>query len=159
MKMPTQQAIARRRELSYLIGRFVTDHLVRTHRLFDGDLVAAIVLATIAQHNVQRYYDEVARKSERGLDHLVEAGDHLPHMRHCNALSVSAATGIPRETVRRKVRWLEGKGWITVGERGQLEISRTVGAQFAGFDESMIERFEACARQVVGILDAPVKAG
>ena len=152
--MATRASTQRRRELSYLIGRFVTDHLVRANQLFEGDLTAAIVLATIAQHNVQRFYDEVARHSEPGLDRLVEAGDHLPHLRHCNALSVSAATGIPRETVRRKVKWLQQKGWITVGERGQLEISRTVSEQFAGFDASMIDRFEACARQVIGILDA-----
>lgn len=157
--MATPASTQRRRELSYLIGRFVTDHLVRANQLFEGDLTAAIVLATIAQHNVQRYYDEVARHSEPGLDRLVEAGHHLPHLRPCNALSVSAATAIPRETVRRKVRWLEQKGWITVGERGQLEISRTVGGHFATFDAAMIDRFEACARQVVGILDAPVGAG
>ena len=52
--MPTSTATHRRRELSYLIGHFVTDHLVRTFKLFDGDLTAAIVLATIAQHNLQR---------------------------------------------------------------------------------------------------------
>jgi hypothetical protein len=155
--MPTEVSTERRRELSYLIGRFVTDHLIRVHQLFEGDLTAAVVLATIAQHNVQRFYDEVARDSEPGLDRLVEAGEHLPHLRYCNALSVSAATGIPRETVRRKVRWLEKKGWITVGERRQLEISRNIGEQFAGFDASMIGRFEACARQVLGILDAPVR--
>jgi predicted transcriptional regulator len=156
--MPTPSAIERRRELSYLIGRFVTDHLIRTHRLFDGDLTAAVVLATIAQRNVQRFYDEVARNSPKGLDRLVAAGEHLPHLRHCNALSVSSATGIPRETVRRKVRWLEQKGWITVGERGQLEMSRTVADHFAAFDAAMIDRFETCARQVVGILDGKTAA-
>jgi len=156
--MPTPPSTERRRELSYLIGRFVTDHLIRAHRLFDGDLTAAVVLATIAQHNVQRFYDEVARDSSLGLDRLVEAGKHLPHLRHCNALSVSAATGIPRETVRRKVKWLGQKGWISIGERGQLEISATVGSDFAAFDATMIDRFETCARQVVGILDGKASA-
>lgn len=157
--MPTRTSTRRRRELSYLIGHFVTDHLVRAFKLFDGDLTAAIVLATIAQHNVQRYYDEVARDSGPGLDRLVEAGEHLPHLRYCNALSVSAATGIPRETVRRKVRWLEQQGWMTVGERGQLEVSRGLAEHFAAFDAAMIERFEVCARKVVRLLDGPEAAG
>lgn len=157
--MPTRPSIERRRELSYLIGRFVTDHLIRAHRLFEGDLTAAVVLATIAQHNVQRFYDEVARDSSLGLDRLVAAGEHLPHLRHCNALSVSAATGIPRETVRRKVKWLAQQGWINVGERGQLQMSRTLADKFAEFDATMIERFEACARQVVNIIDVPADAG
>ena len=157
--MPAKTSARRRLELSYLIGHFVTDHLVRTFKLFDGDLTAAIVLATIAQHNLQRYYDEVARDSGPGLDRLVETGEHLPHLRYCNTLSVSAATGIPRETVRRKVRWLEQQGWISVGERGQLEVSRGLGERFAAFDAAMIERFETCARKVVGILDAPAAPG
>jgi hypothetical protein len=156
--MPTQASQQRRRELSYLIGRFVTDHLVRVHQLFEGDLTAAVVLATIAQHNVQRFYDEVARASEPGLDRMVDRGEHLPHLRHCNALSVSAATGIPRETVRRKVRWLEQKGWIHVGERRQLEMSRSVAAHFSGFDAAMIDRFELCAREVLGIIDGKPRA-
>ena len=60
-------ACERRRELSYVSGRFMTEHLIRVHQLFEGDLTAAVVLATVAQHSVQRYYDEVARHSTAGL--------------------------------------------------------------------------------------------
>ena len=94
-------------EISYLMGRFHSEHLVRVYRLFEGDLPAAIVFATVAQHNLQRFYDEIARHSDAGFDELVESSQHLAHLRHCNALSVSASTGVPRETVRRKVRMLE----------------------------------------------------
>jgi len=144
---------ARSIELSYLTGQFVTDHLIRLHKLFEGDLPAAIVLATIAHRSVQRYYEEIARPSVDGLDKLVEAGDHVTHMRPCNALSVSSATGIPRETVRRKVKWLERKGWITVGDRGQLDVSRGVSRQFSEFDRVTTDRFEESARQVLRVID------
>ncbi|HET9695025.1 MAG TPA: hypothetical protein VFP48_11630 [Steroidobacteraceae bacterium] len=142
-------------ELSYLIGRYVTDHLLRVNRVFEGDLTAALVLATIAQRNMQRFYDDVARRSERGLDRLVEADEHLPHLRACNALSVSDATGIPRETVRRKVKWLIAKGWVTAGERGRLAIARRIGKQFEEFDRESIARFEDTARQVLAVIDGP----
>ena len=79
--MRNKQAQARHLELSFLVGRFVTDHLIRVHHLFDGDLVAALVLATIANRNMQRYYEDVARKSAEGLDKLVEAREHLAHLR------------------------------------------------------------------------------
>jgi hypothetical protein len=78
---------------------------------------------------------------------------HYPYVRPCNALSVSSATGIPRETVRRKVKWLERKGWITVGERGQLAIARSVSRQFSEFDCATADRFEQSARQVLRVMD------
>jgi hypothetical protein len=143
----------RRIELSYLTGRFMTEHLVRVNRAFDGDLTAAIVLATIAQHNIQRYYEEVARSSAEGLDRLIASGEHAPHLRPCNAFSVSAATGIPRETVRRKVKRLREKGWLTVGARGQLAVALGIAEHFAEFDRETIRRFETTARDVLALID------
>lgn len=151
-QMRNKQAQARHLEMSFLIGRFMTDHLIRVHRQFEGDLVAALVLATVANRNMQRYYEDVARKSGEGLDKLVDAGDHLAHMRHCNAYSVASATGIPRETVRRKVRWLEQKGWLTVGTRGELSIQAGIGKQFAQFDSTTIDRFLDTAHEGLRVL-------
>ena len=142
---------ARRLEISYITGRFFVEHLVRVNRHFQGDLIAAIVLGTVAQHNLQRYYDEIARDSPQGLDHLVEAGRHLDHMRPCNALSVSSATGIPRETVRRKVHWLVARGWLTVGERGQLLVAPGTRKEFAEFDRQTRERFDDCRRALARV--------
>jgi hypothetical protein len=147
----------RQLELSFLIGSFVTDHLIRVNQAFSGDLAAALVLATIANRNLQSYYANVAEKSPEGLDKLVESGSHLAHLRHCNAYSVSSATGIPRETVRRKVKWLAGQGWITIGERGELTIAAGIGKTFAEFDAETISRFLKTARQgleVVGRAEA-----
>jgi hypothetical protein len=157
--MGSKQSRERNLELSFLVGRFVTDHLIRVHQKFEGDLIAALVLATVANRNMQRYYEDVARTSVEGLDQLVEAGDHLSQLRHCNAHSVACATGIPRETVRRKVRWLEGKGWLTVGARGELSIKPGIAKQFEQFDAATVERFLEAARagsQVLARTDAPV---
>ena len=155
--MRSNAAQDRQLELSFLIGSFVTDHLIRVNQAFSGDLTAALVLATIANRNLQSYYAEVAARSPEGLDKLVESGSHLAHLRHCNAYSVSSATGIPRETVRRKVKWLSEKGWITVGERGELTIAPGIGKRFADFDAETISRFLQTARQsmeVVGRAEA-----
>jgi hypothetical protein len=153
--MKLSLAEERRLEVSYHTGRFMIDHLVRLYAMFEGDLTASIVLGTVAQHNVQRYYDEIAKRSPAGFDRLVEQGDHLPHMRPCNALSVSAATGIPRETVRRKVRWLTRKGWLTVGERGQLAVGKDVRKQFEAFDRQTSRRLEVCVKAIAAVHERP----
>ena len=144
---------AHRRELSYLTGRFLTEHLLRVHAAFEGDLTAALVLGTIGQHYIQRFYDEHARDSAAGLDRLVDRGEHLSRVRACNALSVSAATGIPRETVRRKVRWLAKKGWVAVGSRGQLTLVPGMSSSFEEFDLETIARFHAASQDFLRHID------
>jgi DNA-binding transcriptional regulator YhcF (GntR family) len=129
------------------------------HRAFDGDLVAALVLATIANRNLHRYYEEVVKTSGTGLDELVANGDHLTALRHCNAFSVSSATGVPKETVRRKVKSLESKGWIEVAARGELFIARDIAAQFQDFDSQTIARFLTTARDALAVVDSVAKSG
>jgi hypothetical protein len=146
----------RQLELNYLVGIFVADHLTRMHEAFDGDLVAALVLATIANRNMERYYEDVARRSAEGLDRLVEQRAHVGQLRHSNAHSVASATGIPRETVRRKVKWLVERGWIRVGERGELSIAEGIAQQFAQFNGETVERFLDTARRSLDIAGRPV---
>jgi Crp-like helix-turn-helix domain len=45
------------------------------------------------------------------------------HGRFTNIESIAAASGIPRETVRRKVRELEDKGWIKRNLRDEIELT------------------------------------
>ncbi|MCU0760094.1 MAG: hypothetical protein MUF07_12985 [Steroidobacteraceae bacterium] len=127
-------------ELSYLCGRFMVEHLIRVHAVFGGDILAAVVLGTIAQHNARRFYDEVVAKSDEAMDALIARGEHLPHLRPCNAMSVSMATGIPRETVRRKIRWLVQRGWVQQVGRDKLFVTRNVSADFADFDLETLDR-------------------
>lgn len=157
-KLDPEFVRAHRRELSYLTGRFLTEHLLRVHAAFEGDLTAALVLGTIGQHYIQRYYEEHARDSAAGLDRLVDRGEHLSRVRACNALSVSAATGIPRETVRRKVRWLVKKGWVAVGTRGELSLVPGMSSSFEEFDLETIERFHAASRDFLRQIDQRASA-
>jgi hypothetical protein len=157
-KLDPEFVRAHRLELSYLTGRFLTEHLIRVHAEFEGDLTAALVLGTIGQHYIQRFYDECARDSAAGLDRLVDGGEHLSRVRACNAMSVSAATGIPRETVRRKVRWLVRKGWVAVGTRGQLTLVPGMSSSFEAFDLETIARFHAASRDILRRIDQRTSA-
>jgi hypothetical protein len=57
-------------EVTYVLGRFMTEHLIRVYKAFDGDLTAAIVLGTIGQYNYRRYYAEVGRNAAEGFHRL-----------------------------------------------------------------------------------------
>lgn len=139
-------------EVAYLLGRFMTEHLVRVNQAFGGDLTAAVVLGVIGQYNVRRFYDEVAARSEEGMQALVTKGAHKDLLRPCNAMSVSASTGIPRETVRRKIAWLVEKGWIQKAGRDKLLVTSKARQDFAEFDLEALERFYDAASRIMPLL-------
>ncbi|MBK9956364.1 MAG: hypothetical protein IPP18_14870 [Rhodocyclaceae bacterium] len=96
--------------LSAVASDFTLEIMRRAYRLFDGDLVLFLVFSEIAHYNVARairsldIHDQLpARLRRKDVLGALEQQRVSP----CNALSISDATGIPRETVRRKVKELE----------------------------------------------------
>jgi hypothetical protein len=140
-------------EVTYVLGRLFTEHFIRVYQAFDGDLTAAIVLGTIGQYNYRRYYAEVGAKSPDGFHRVVERGEHEPHARPCNAMSISQSTGIPRETVRRKIRKLVAKGWVRRAGPDKLIVTRAPARHFAEFDLETLEQFVVAAREILGLVE------
>jgi len=140
-------------EVTYVLGRFMTEHFIRVYKAFDGDLTAAIVLGTIGQYNYRRYYHEVGEKAAEGFHRLAERGEHLSHARPCNAMSISQSTGIPRETVRRKIRQLVAKGWLRKAGPDKLIVTSLPGRHFAEFDLDTLEHFYTAAREILQLVE------
>jgi hypothetical protein len=83
------------------------------HAQFGGDFEQFFILAVIAARTVEdpRFAQADMSRLERG------AVESLPTL-GINLRSVSASTGIPLETVRRKVGLLYDKGWVGRDETG-----------------------------------------
>jgi hypothetical protein len=128
-------------EFSYLLNHYLTEHLARVNRAFEGDLTAALVLGTIAHQNLRRFHEEVAMRSPESMQALILSGAHRDHLRPCNAMSVAASSGIPRETVRRKVAWLVERGWVRRIGRDQLFVDERAGEAFAAFNLGTVNLF------------------
>lgn len=113
------------------MGWFLLRHLNRVRVAFEGDFLLAIVLGEIAHHNICRYYSN-GRKTEhaRGID--LEHPDGWPDLESCNAYSLSMATGIPRETVRRKAAELVTRGWVQRDSRGGYRVTAGPSRHFSG---------------------------
>lgn len=147
MKIDPELLLEHRVEFSYLLNHYLTEHLVRTSQAFEGDLAAAVVLGTIAHHNLRRFHEEVVTNSNASMRELVLSGAHREYIRPCNAMSVAASTGIPRETVRRKIAWLISKGWVRRAGRDQLFIDERVGEHFAQFSLGTVQLFATMMAQ------------
>ena len=87
---------------------FLAAHLSDSSRLFNGDLEEMLVCVVLARANLR---DEVGQ-SRRKNSGTAERSS-------LSAARLSELTGIPRETVRRKLKSLEHRGWVSrVGRSG-----------------------------------------
>jgi hypothetical protein len=82
--------------------------LVTLRRDFDGDLDAMLVLLTLSLGTDRENWSEVL------------LGDFEPseQVRLTNTQSIAQASGIPRETVRRKLETMRARGWIERDGKG-----------------------------------------
>jgi biotin operon repressor len=94
-----------------------TELLIALRRQFDGDLDCMLVLAVIGVRTMP------ARRLQQRSFADFEAGLAAEEPSPINVQSIAETTGIPRETVRRKVRALEQAGWIERQEGGYLVVS------------------------------------
>ncbi len=116
-------------QVSHLIAGFTVPLLRTLYHQFDGDLAQVIVLGEISLRNVSQFFDKGGADTPEKLLDDRDRREQL--MQSCNALSISEATGIPRETVRRKVTLLIDKGWLHRDAHQRLVVSRRGGAGFA----------------------------
>jgi hypothetical protein len=82
--------------------------LVTLRRDFDGDLDAMLVLLTLSLGTDRKNWTEAL------------LGNFEPSMqvRLTNTQSIALASGIPRETVRRKLETMQARGWIERDGKG-----------------------------------------
>jgi DNA-binding IclR family transcriptional regulator len=67
----------------------------------------------------------------------------------CNAFSISQSTGIPRETVRRKIASLVAKNWLKRDTNGHLFITDLPAIEFEQFNFERVNDFMNVARQIM----------
>jgi hypothetical protein len=135
-------------EVTYHVGVFMMDYLRRLNAEFEGDLALAIVLGEIAHHSARRMICETLPASGKDAKTLLTDEFVAANLRRCNMLSVSQASGVPRETVRRKVEKLVGLGLVSRAADGTLAITRKAGTHFRGFDREQTQALLELAERV-----------
>lgn len=137
--------------LSAVASDFTLEIMRRAYRLFGGDLVLFLVFSEIAHYNVARairsldIHDELtARLRRRDVLGALERQRVSP----CNALSISEATGIPRETVRRKVKELERRHMLRREGARNLTLTHTAIEQLQASGLNVISDFLATTKEI-----------
>lgn len=124
--LPLDRYHARRGEVQLHMSHFCLGYLNSIYKTFDGDLALVIVLGEISHHNTAHIFspEELSNPKTRSA---TENPGEWDTMAGCNAYSLSCATGIPRETIRRKISTLKRRGWIESSESGGLRITPACG--------------------------------
>lgn len=125
--------------VAVIMNHFLLRYLNLLYQEFDGDLLLPIVLGEIAHHNITRFHSSSGKCLDI-RDRLKSGTNRLQNLTPTNAYSISEATAIPRETVRRKVDKLVLRGWLVKNDWGELTISETVGNHFMeGFNINLLD--------------------
>jgi hypothetical protein len=110
----------------YTWRTFVVDWLSRVRCEFDGDLDAMLILAVIGLGEKSR----MSQVPGDGRDTLFPLADGLlaeiPF--ESNASRISAVTGIPRLSVRRKLKSMADRDWLALQPGGSVRLKRTPDA-------------------------------
>ena len=114
--------------VALVLARHEIRSLRRWFEDFDRDILLPILLGEIALHNIGALQNGVARREST---RPITATPSVPRdtrpadcgLKPCNAYSIAAATGLPRETVRRKIGRLEELGWVTRVPEGGVVVS------------------------------------
>lgn len=138
--------------IAMVMGELMLAHLRRIYQAFDGDLMLAMILAEIAHYNIQ---DLVRGERFRNADIAAYVAEN--RLKPVNTLSLSQSCGIPRETLRRKIRTLVDTGLILKTQDGCLHVTEKCLARFGpDFNKALLKDIRACATRLEDLLDEDV---
>ena len=128
----------------YNFVQFFVEHLADVSRTFETDLQSVLVLAVVGQMELQaRIRSNYLDDGEMPSGVLVGAAPRI------NSSSIAEVTGIPRETVRRKLEGLASRGWVARDINGLWHIAiakdlspvRRELAELDGRQQERVSRF------------------
>lgn len=141
-----QRPATREEDALFCLSLFVHRYLTAIYDRLGLDLVSLTLLDEIARHNLEPL-------TKDGCTAFPRDASQVKKMRGCNAFSLSQATGVPRETVRRKIKQLTDLGWIEQHNRKGLFITRQWMERISQEESTaMIGEFRETARRVEKIL-------
>jgi hypothetical protein len=142
--------------VAFIVNRFIVDHMLRSGRqLTGGDFEALVIWGVLAHQNVAHLMPPgslpASVLSEDG--HLAEGHAGLRPLRQRD---ISQITGIPRETVRRKLLRLESDRYVQRASDGWVVSTERVDPELRAFTRETVYRLLAVADEImVALTNAP----
>jgi hypothetical protein len=128
--------------VQYHYVQFLADHLTDCRKTLGGDFDDLMMLAVLGQRFLQ------ARRDRDAGDAGAEARIWM------SALRLSDVTGVPRESVRRKLARLAGRGWVMQDRARGWRLAGTFEMAPARVDLGALDRrgIDRLARLMAALL-------
>jgi hypothetical protein len=127
--------------------------LVECRKAVDGDLDKVLILSIIGERSFTSQ-----RAGGISYDQFLAGRRSGVAMRAINVQSISDYSGIPRETVRRKVEQLIARGWVARDAGGSLFVEPKAAEDLAPVTEGTFDYLEAIGTRILELF-APNRSG
>ncbi len=126
--LPEPGPTVRDHPYSRLIAFYVTEFILRSAeniaQVYENDLEAALIFLTISNRNSEKAMHDPKLREIYGSYNTTIPPEHTLLI---SRMALARATGLPRETVRRKVAKLVANGWVLEvpgGLRARPDLNR-----------------------------------
>lgn len=138
--------------VAFALNRYIVDHLLRFARQFGPDYQMLVVWGVVAHQCVIHHVPAGSRPSTvLAADGLLKAPD--PDLRPVRQRDLSQITGIPKETVRRKLLKLEREGWISRQGSGWVLNRDSIDPELREFSRESAKRLLAVSDHIRQLLN------
>jgi hypothetical protein len=124
----------------------LTRYLVECRQACDGDLDLFLIMAIIGE----RTFSALRAPDSMSHDEFVTGTVGKIAPQPINLQSIADFSGIPRETVRRKLELLIGRGWVQRGEHGYVTATDVANHDLAELTSSTVRYLAAIETMLKG---------
>jgi hypothetical protein len=135
-----------------------TQYLISARAAFDGDLDKMVILAVIGLMSFQGTALGARAPLVLSYDELAKLDMASVAARPINIESIALYTGIPRESVRRKVHELVDRKWIAQDARGYLVVLPAAATDLEPLSSQLFHLIGQISRAIGDPPDAPAAA-
>jgi hypothetical protein len=138
--------------ISFTANRHLIEHMIRVRRSLGIDYDTMLIWGVLAHLNVAHMLPPGKSKSLIEIEN--EHKDPITGMRPLRLRDLEQVTGLPRETIRRKLNKLQKKNFILKAEDGWIFNRDAIGPEMHEFTRITILRLLETAKTIVTLLDA-----
>lgn len=136
----TEEWIEERLDAIYPAHTIAFVHFIKALRQnFDGDLDSMLIIALVS----------LGARGGEWRRTLLEEGDYERTIVPTNTLSIANATGIPRESVRRKLNAMRARGWLDRDPKGNWTLCAKIAEELRPSSRAAISYIRTIANIVI----------
>lgn len=109
-------------------------YMIECRKACDGDLDLFLIMAIVGERTFTATHAPEVMSHKDFVSGTVSDVDPLP----INLQSIADFSGIPRETVRRKLELLISRGWVVRGEHGYVTATDTANQALQSLTQSTL---------------------